>query len=147
MTALFDIYGFVSAQRHSHLNRSQPQGVLQMTKVSLATQMRVKKNAARAAAKRPDIDAIKTKAKQSAEVMTAEIISESKRHSKRSARRMLRKSAKSAAVDALKGTSATRMDVEKLSGLAARAAVAAVRALQDALEVKGNAETQKPTPA
>jgi len=39
------------------------------------------------------------------------------------------------------------MDLEKLSGLAARAAVAAVRALRDAVEAKGNAETQKPTSA
>jgi glutamine synthetase adenylyltransferase len=116
-----------------------------MTKISLATQMRVKKNAARAAGKKPDVDAIKSKAKQSAEAMNAEMTAEPTKDSKRTVRRMLRKAAKMAAVDALKGVNAAGMDVEKLSGLAARAAVAAVRALQDAVEVKGNRETQKPT--
>jgi hypothetical protein len=117
-----------------------------MTKVSLATQMRVKKNAARAAGKKPDVAAINAKAKKAAETMNTEIAPEAKTDSKRTIRRMLRKAAKVAAADALKSVNAAGMDVEKLSGLAARAAVSAVRALQDAVEVKGNAETQKPTP-
>jgi glutamine synthetase adenylyltransferase len=118
-----------------------------MTKVSLATQMRVKKNAARAAGKTPEVAAIKAKARKAADTMHAEMAPEPTKESKRTVRRMLRKAAKAAAVDALKGVSTAGMDLDKLSGLAARAAVAAVRALQDAVEVKGNAETQKPTPA
>ena len=108
--------------------------------------MRVKKNAARAAGKKADIKVVKAKAKKAADTMNAEIALLAKKDSKRTARRMLRKAAKSAAVDALKGISAAGLDHEKLSGLAARAALAAVRALQDAVEVKGNAETHKPTP-
>jgi hypothetical protein len=109
--------------------------------------MRVKKNAARSAGKKVDVKAIKTKAKTSAEIMNAEMAAETKKDSKRTIRRMLRKAAKLAAVDALKGVNAAGMDVEMVSGLAARAAVSAVTALQDAVEVKGNAETQKPTSA
>jgi len=115
--------------------------------VSIATAMRVKKNAARSAGKKPDVKAIKAKAKKAAEVMNAEMTAEAKKESKRAIRRTLRKAAKTAAADALKGVKAAGMDLDKLSGLAARAAVAAVRALQDAVEVKGNVETQKPTPA
>jgi glutamine synthetase adenylyltransferase len=103
-----------------------------MTKVSLATQMRVKKNAARAAGKTPDVDTINAKAKKAADTMNADMALEAKKDSKRTARRILRKVANAAAVDALKGVSAAGTDLEKLSGLAARAAVAAVRALQDA---------------
>jgi hypothetical protein len=117
-----------------------------MTTPTLATAMRVKKNAARAAGKKPDVKAIKSKAKQSAKVMNAEMTAKTKKDSKRTARRSLRKVAKAAAVDAVKGVNAAGMDLDKLSGLAARAAVAAVRALQDAVEAKGNVETQKPTP-
>ena len=118
-----------------------------MTNVSLATAMRVKKNAARSAGKKIDTKTIKVKAKKSAEAMNAEMTSAAKAESKRTVRRLLRKAAKTAAVDALKGVSAAGMDLEKLSGLAARSAVAAVRALRDAVEAKGNVETQKPTPA
>ncbi len=118
-----------------------------MTNVSLATAMRVKKNAARAAGKKVDLKAVKAKAKTSAEVMNAQIATQTTKDSKRNVRRMLRKAAKTAAVDALKSVNTAGMDVEKLTGLAARAAVSAVRALQDAVEAKGNAETQKPTSA
>jgi hypothetical protein len=118
-----------------------------MTNVSLATAMRLKKNAARAAGRKVDVKDIKAKAKKAANAMNAKMGAEPKEDSKRAIRRLLRKVAKTAAVDALKGVTAAGMDLEKLSGLVARAAVTAVRALQDALEVKGNAETQKPTSA
>ena len=118
-----------------------------MSHISIATAMRVKKNAARAAGKKVDFKSVKAKAKKAANTMDAEMATDVNKDSKRTVRRMLRKAAKSAAEDALKGASAAGMDLEKLSGLTARAAVAAVRALQDAVEAKGNAETQKPTSA
>jgi hypothetical protein len=58
---------------------------------------------------------------------------------RRNLRRALRKAARTAAADALKGVTAVGMDLEKLAALSARAAVAAVRALQDA--VTANAKT------
>lgn len=118
-----------------------------MSHVSIATAMRVKKNAARAAGKKIDVKSVKAKAKKAADTMDAEMATDVKKDSKRTVRRILRKAAKTAAVDALKSVNTAGMDVEKLTGLAARAAVSAVRALQEAVEAKGNAETQKPTSA
>jgi hypothetical protein len=108
--------------------------------------MRVTKNAARAAGKKVDTKVVKAKVKVAAKKMNDEMEADAKL-SKRGLRRILRKTAKASAVDALKGANVAGLDIEKLSGLAARAAVAAVTALQDAVAPKGKAETQKPTPA
>ncbi len=113
---------------------------------TLATEMRVRKNAARAAGKKVDKKAIKAKVKVAAEKMNAEMAADAK-VSKRGVRRMLRKAAKAAAVDALKGVKVAGMDHEKLIGLATRAAVAACKALADASEPKTKGTTQTPTPA
>jgi hypothetical protein len=52
---------------------------------------------------------------------------------RRTLRRALRKAAKTAAADALKGVTAVGMDMNKLIGLATRAAVAASKAIQEAV--------------
>ena len=113
---------------------------------NLQTAMRVTKNAARAAGNKVDRKVIKARVKVAAKKMNDEIVADAKL-SKRGLRRILRKAAKAAAVDALKGANVAGLNLEKLSGLAARAAVAAVTALQDAVAPKDKAETQKPTPA
>jgi glutamine synthetase adenylyltransferase len=131
------------------LSGSKNQGGIEMTKISLAAKkkVRLKKNAAGASGKKPDVDATKSNAKRSTEAMNGERAPEPTKDSKRTIRRMLRKVAKSAAVDSLKGASTAGMDVQKLSRLATRAAVAAVRALQDASEIKGNAGDSEADPA